>query len=167
MEKFESEVKYISYPLEAVYAKMADLNNLSGIKDRFSDPNFQNAALGAAQGKVSEEQMKSIAEKVKNMQFDTDSVTMEVGPVGTLTLKIIEREPNKTIKFEAVNSPIPLNLWIQLLPVSTGGCKMKLTLKAELNFFIRKMVEKPLREGVEKIADMLAMIPYGYGNQQA
>ena len=163
MEKFESEVKYISYPLEVVYNKMADLNNLSAIKERFSDPNFRNAALSAAGGKVSESQMQSIAEKVQNMQFTTDSVSMEVSPIGNLTLEIIERELNKTIKFDTLNSPVPMNMWIQLLPVSTGGCKMRLTVKAELNFFIRKMVEKPLREGVEKIADMLAMIPYGYG----
>lgn len=163
MEKFESEVKYISYPLEVVYAKMADLNHLSGIKERFSDPGFQQAALGAAQGKVSEDQLKSIAEKVQNMQFDADSVSIEVSPIGSLTLRIIEREPNKTLKFEAENSPIPMNMWIQLLPVSTGGCKMRLTLKAELNFFIRKMVEGKLKQGVDKIADMLAMIPYGYG----
>lgn len=164
MEKFESEVKYISYPLEVVYNKMADLNNLSAIKDRFSDPNFQSAAISASGGKVSESQMQSIAEKVQNMRFDTDSVSLDVNPVGNVTLQIIERELNKTIKFETANSPVPMNMWIQLLPVSTGGCKMRLTVKAELNFFIRKMVEKPLREGVEKIADMLAMIPYGYGN---
>ena len=38
---------------------------------------------------------------------------------------------------------------------------MKLTIRAELNMFIKAMVSKPLKEGVEKLADMLAMIPYG------
>lgn len=38
---------------------------------------------------------------------------------------------------------------------------MKLTVCADLNPFIKGMVEKPLKEGVEKLADMLAMIPYG------
>ena len=38
--------------------------------------------------------------------------------------------------------------------------KMKLTIKAELNMFIKGMVKKPLQEGIEKIADALAMIPY-------
>ena len=37
---------------------------------------------------------------------------------------------------------------------------MKLTIKAELNMFIKGMVKKPLEEGIEKIADALAMIPY-------
>ena len=39
---------------------------------------------------------------------------------------------------------------------------MRVTLEAELNFFIKQMAKKPLQEGVEKLADMLAMIPYGF-----
>ena len=37
---------------------------------------------------------------------------------------------------------------------------MKVTVKAELNPFIKAMVEKPLQEGVEKIADALAQVHY-------
>ena len=37
---------------------------------------------------------------------------------------------------------------------------MKLTIKAELNMFIKQMVKKPLQEGIEKIADVLQMIQY-------
>ena len=73
-------------------------------------------------------------------------------------MRIIEREEPKCIKFETVNSPIHLNLWIQLLPTSETACKMKLTVGADLNPFIKGMVAKPLKEGVEKLADMLAMI---------
>ena len=40
------------------------------------------------------------------------------------------------------------------------SCKMRLTLRAELNFFIRQMVSKPLQDGVENIANMLAGLPY-------
>ena len=37
---------------------------------------------------------------------------------------------------------------------------MKLTIKAELNPFIKGMVQKPLQGGIEKIADVLQMINY-------
>ena len=37
---------------------------------------------------------------------------------------------------------------------------MKLTLKADINPFIKGMISGPLQDGLEKIADMLAMIPY-------
>ena len=64
------------------------------------------------------------------------------------------------MKFETVQSPVPFNIWIQVLPVGETASKMKVTVKAELNPFIKNMVEKPLQEGVEKIADALAMVPY-------
>jgi hypothetical protein len=32
--------------------------------------------------------------------------------------------------------------------------------KAEINFMLRSMIEKPLKEGLEKIADALSMIAY-------
>ena len=55
---------------------------------------------------------------------------------------------------------MPFTFWIQLLPVTDTTCKMKLTIKAELNPFIKGMVQKPLQEGIEKIADALQAIRY-------
>ena len=80
--------------------------------------------------------------------------------MGTVKLVIVEREAPKTIKFETQESPLPFNFWIQLLPVTDTTCKMKLTIKADLNPFISGMVKKPLQEGIEKIADALQMIQY-------
>ena len=100
------------------------------------------------------------ADKIDNLSFDKDSVTVSVPPVGAVTMCVVDREEPKTIKFEAQNSPVPFNFWIQLLPVSEESCKMKLTIKAELNIFIKGMVQKPLQEGIEKIADVLQVINY-------
>jgi hypothetical protein len=49
---------------------------------------------------------------------------------------------------------------VQILPVTEEQAKMKVTIRAEVNMFMKAMVTKPLQEGVEKIADMLAMISY-------
>ena len=163
MEKYESGIKMIPFPLEVVYAKQSDLNNLGKVKERVSSPEFQAAIQNASGDKVNPEQLAKAQEYLQTLTYDQDTVSVSVPPVGLVTLRIVDREPNKTIKFETVNSPVPFNLWIQLLPVSTGGCKMKLTIKAELNFFIRKMVEGKLKDGIDKVADMLASIPYGYG----
>jgi hypothetical protein len=64
------------------------------------------------------------------------------------------------VKFETEQSPVPFNLWIQIIPESETSSKMKLTVKAELNPFIKGMVSKPLQEGLEKIAEALAMVHY-------
>ena len=139
--QFESNVKHVPYRQERVYNKLSDLNNLEGVRER----------LDMVKDKLDG--------KLEDMSFDRDSITLKVQGI-SLTLRIIEREPLKCIKFEGDKSPIPLNLWIQILPVTQEEAKMKVTIRAEVNMFMKAMVSKPLQEGVEKLADMLAMLPY-------
>ena len=51
-------------------------------------------------------------------------------------------------------------MWIQLVATGDEECKLKVTIGMELNTFMKAMVQKPLQEGLEKMADMLAMIQY-------
>jgi carbon monoxide dehydrogenase subunit G len=134
--KFESSIKQIPYPQQAVYDNISDLRNLEKVKDRVPE------------------------DKVSDFTFDEDTVGINIQPVGELKLRIIEREEPKCVKFETVQSPVPFNVWIQVLPVDEQNSKMKVTVKAELNPFIKSMVEKPLQEAVEKIADALALVQY-------
>ena len=134
--KFESSIKLVPYPQQAVYDNISDLRNLEKVKDRVPE------------------------DKVNEFTFDEDTVGLSVAPVGELKLRICDREEPKCVKFETVESPVPFNVWIQVLPVDEQNSKMKVTVKAELNPFIKNMVEKPLQEGVEKIADALALVPY-------
>lgn len=136
MTKFESEEKVIAASQSAVYSKLSDLSNLEKIKDRLPEG------------------------KMKNLVFTSDTLSVEVPPVGTITLQIVEREPEKCIKFTTTTSPLPFNLWIQLVPVHESECKMKLTIGMELNPFTKMMIQKPLQDGLNKMADSLAMIHY-------
>lgn len=141
MAQYESSIKHIPYSQERVYNKLSDLNNLNSVRDR----------LDLIKDKLDG--------KLEDMSFDSDSLTLKVQGFN-LTLRIIEREPLKCIKFEGDKTPIPLNLWIQILPEGMDNAKMKVTIRAEVNMFMKAMVAKPLQEGVEKLANMLSMIPY-------
>ena len=134
--KFESSIKLVPYPQQAVYDNISDLRNLEKVMDRVPE------------------------DKVNEFTFDEDTVGLSVAPVGELKLRICDREEPKCVKFETVESPVPFNVWIQVLPVDEQNSKMKVTVKADLNPFIRSMVEKPLQEAVEKIADALAQVRY-------
>lgn len=136
MSKYESSVKQVPHSQAAVYQYISNLNNLSRVRDRMPE------------------------EQVKNFNFDNDSVGMRIDPVGELRIRIVDREEPKCVKFESVQSPVHFNLWIQVLPVGDEAAKLKVTVDAELNPFIRAMVSKPLQEGVEKLAETLAIIPY-------
>lgn len=161
MTKYESQIKTIAAPVERVYGKLSDLSNLGIIRERLSDPNTLSFIKQQAGDKVSDEQLVALQERIKTLQFDTDSVSGYVEQLGTqLALRIIEREEPKLVKMQLEGSPIPGTLWLQLLPSSDGTTRMKLTVGVELNFFMRKMVEGKLKTGIDKMADMLAMIPY-------
>ena len=136
MATFESSIKQVPFAQQAVYAKLSDLSNLESVRDRV--PN----------------------DKLQDFTFDSDSVSISVAPVGKITLRICDREEPKCVKFETVESPLPFNLWIQVLPVTAETSKMKVTVKADIPFMLKGMVSGPLQDGVEKIADALAMIPY-------
>lgn len=136
MTKFESSVKVVPFAQERVYEKLADLSNLEAIKDRLPQ------------------------DKVKDMSFDTDTLSFSVDPVGQLTLKIVEREPSKCIKLETTNSPLPFNMWIQIVPTTEEECKLKVTIGIEINPFMKAMIQKPLQDGLEKMVEMLSVIQY-------
>ena len=158
MTKFESNIKQIHYPQASVFAKLADLRNLEGLKERLGDP----AAIEQlrASGQVPEDKLSQIQQMASQLAFTEDTISIEGTPMGTVTLRIVEREEPKCVKFQVEGAPINANLWIQVLPTAPYESKMKCTIGAELNFFIKQMAKKPLQEGVEKLAEMLAMIPY-------
>ena len=136
MADFVSEVKTVPYNEDRIFQMLSDLSNLEKVRDRIPE------------------------DKIKDFEFDTDTCSFSVAPVGKITFQIVEREPNKTIKFTTTNSPVPLHLWIQLKQMEENDTRMKLTVRADLNPFIAPMVSKPLQDAIDKISAVLASLPY-------
>lgn len=158
MAKYESQIKQLNSPVENVYAKLSDLNNLAIIKERFSDPAVQEAMV--ASGQVPADKIDQIKSAVEKLEFTRDSMSGVFDMIGKVGVEIIEREDNKCIKFASAQSPVKFNLWIQTLPTSSTTSKMRLTIDADIPFFLKGMIGNKLSEGIDKFADMLAMIPY-------
>lgn len=136
MTEFVSETKTIPHNEDCIYEMLSDMTNLERVKDRIPQ------------------------DKIKNFEFDSDTCSLTVDPVGKITFQIIEREPYKTIKFSTTNSPVPLTLWIQLKQVAENETKMKMTVHADLNPFLKPMVSKPLQDAVDKLSTAIASLPY-------
>lgn len=141
MKRYESQIKNISWPQENVYRKLSDLENLKDLANRIPQSEMDKVNL-------------------KDLQVTPDQVSCEVSPVGRISFGIVSREPFKCIKFETLQSPVKLTMWVQILPTGTMSSKFKITVDADLNMFMAKMVEKPLVQAIDKIADTLAAIPY-------
>lgn len=136
MTDFVSDIKTIFYNDDKIYSLLSDLTNLERVRDKIPQ------------------------DKIRDFKFDRDSCSFAIEPVGSLTFQIVERDPNKTIKFQTTNSPVPLTAWIQLKQIAEKDTKMKMTVRADLNPFLKPMVSKPLQEAVNKLSEIISHLPY-------
>jgi len=144
--KYVSDVKIVNNNQEIIYNYLSNFENLS---------KYVNEGLLS---KMSE-QIPQI--QISNFESDSDSCRFQISGMGLAEIRIIEREPHKTIKINSSGGmPVGITFWIQLLPVSAYETKLRLTLDAEMSMMIKMMVNKKLEEGINRLADMLATLPY-------
>lgn len=136
MTEFTSEIKTIPHNEKIVFETLSDLNNLRSAEDRIPE------------------------DKIKDLEVTADSVSFSVSLFGKVTIYIVEREPNNSLKFAADGLPVDANLWIQLKQIDENETEMQVILKADLNPFIKSLASKPLQKGVGKMADILESLPF-------
>lgn len=144
--KYVSDVKTVHQNQEVIFNYLSNFENLS---------KYVNEGLLAKMT----EQVPQI--QISNFESDADSCRFQISGMGLAEIRIIEREPMKTIKVVSSGSlPIGITFWIQLLPVAAYETKLRLTLSADMSMMIKMLVNKKLEEGINKFADMLANLPY-------
>ena len=136
MADFTSKKKVIPYSGKDIFTILSNLNNLELVKDKLPEEEF------------------------KKFTFDEDSCSVSVDPIGNVRFIIIERIPNERITLAAEQVPFEVNMQILLEEVTSMETKLKLEVRANLNPFIKPMVSKPLQQGIDRMADMLAALPY-------
>lgn len=139
METYESNVVEIQASAQQIFSKLSNLENLQ--------PLLANLPAEAT-------------EKVKDIAVTADTCQFTVENFGQMGFKIIDREPNKTIKFTGDNTPVEVYMWIQLVEKEAYLSKMKVTLKADVPFMLKMMVGSKLKDGVNQIATLLSKISY-------
>jgi hypothetical protein len=133
MTTYESELKTISSSEEVVFNILSDLNNLGKLNDN-----------------------TSLTDKIKDLEFDTDSCSFAVNGFGRVGLRIIERTPLNNIKMASENAPVSFNIDIYIHQIAENQTTLQLMLNAKLPATIKMMVGNKLQEGVNAIADLLA-----------
>ncbi len=146
VSKYVSEVKLINHNQQVIFNYLSNFENLS---------TYLNSGL-----------IEKITEKVPQIKItdfesDQDSCKFNITGFGVAEIKIVNREPFKTIKVESSGGlPLSFTFWIQLLPVDGYKTKMRLTLHAELSMMIKMMAGNKLEEGINQLAETLSKLPY-------
>jgi carbon monoxide dehydrogenase subunit G len=135
--KYESKITSAPCSAQQIYRVLSNLQNLERVKDLIPK------------------------DKIQEMEIEPDRVRMKVdGLAQKITIAIVDRIENDTVKFGAEGIPMDANFWIQMKEVSPTDTRLKLTVKADIPFMFKFMIEKKLQTGLDQAAEMLAQFPY-------
>ena len=135
--KYESKITSAACSAAQVYRVLSNMENLNRVKDMIPK------------------------DKIQEMEIESDRVRLKVdGFAQKITFAIVDRIENDTIKFGAEGIPMQANFWIQMKEVSPIDTRLKLTIKADIPFMFKMMLEKKLQTGLDQAAEMLAQFPY-------
>ena len=128
MEKYESKQQQIRRSAEQIYSALASFNNFSPM----------------VEGRVDE------------WSADDDVCSFKVKGM-PVRLRMVEREPHKTIKIQGDDgTPIDFTFWLQLKEVAPYDTRMRIVVHAELNMMRRMMIGKKLQGAVDQMAEAIA-----------
>ena len=135
--KYESKITSAPHDAATIYRVLSNLNNLERVRDLIPK------------------------DKVQEMEISEDSIRLKVDGLGQkITIAIVDRIENDTIKFGVQDLPIDANFWIQLKEVAPLDTRIKLTLKADIPLMFKMMLDKKMQQGLDDAAVMLAQFPY-------
>ena len=135
--KYESKISSAPCSAQQIYRVLSNMQNLERVRDMIPK------------------------DKVQEMDIEPDRVRIKVdGLAQKITIAIVDRIENDTIKFGAEGVPMDANFWIQLKQLSPVDTRIKLTVKADIPMMFKLMIGSKLQDGLNQAADMLAQFPY-------
>lgn len=153
MLKCESNVYEGKHSADFIYDRVSNPMNLAKLRETISSDDVEQKLQS-----IDPERAAQIKEVLEKVEFSEDAIIMQ-SPLGNVTMQIVEREAPKLVKFQSADGPLPLTMWIQLLPQGEDACKVRVTVGAEVNFMMKAMVSGPLTNVANVIAQFVAAVP--------
>ncbi len=129
MTSIESKIGKSTLPADRLYEAFSDLSRLDALKDNLP------------------------ADKVSEWNATPDTLSFKAGGMVDVKLRIVDREPGKTIKVEGEGAGMLFNFWMQLKEAAENDTRIKLTFRSDMNFMMRTMFESKIKSGLDKMID--------------
>lgn len=144
MESFKSEPHAIACDAATIYSK---LTNPSLIQQQIE-----------SHADMIDDEARQHLDAVK---FTEDTIAIQ-SPMGEVTLALDHANSvqGQRVVYTASQSPVPINMVINLEPQADASTMSTAELQLNLPFFMRKMVEGQLREAANRFGELLARIPF-------
>lgn len=129
MTRIETEIVPVAQSQEAVFRFLSDFNNLE----------------------------KLMPSQVTNWTSTTDTCMFTLGGMATVGMRLASSTPNSKIHIVSEGGKIPFSFTLDahITEVSAASCTGQLIFEADINMFLKPMVEPPLRNFFNMLAGKL------------
>ena len=122
----------VNKPAEEIFDFLADMNNFEQL--------LQN-------------------DKIEKIVTTNDTCEFTIKGMAKIGLKTVERIAPEKIKIESFGKvPFSFDMHIYVTPLGSGNCEAYLTFDGKINPFMKMMVEKPMTNFLNMLAQKLAEI---------
>lgn len=134
MATYKSKPVSIGRPVEEVYNRIADIASYQKHIDSLPEEARQ---------------------KIGDVQFTDDSISINAAPVGQLKFVVKERVAPSRVTLEAAQSPVPLRLVVELEPGGDDAAIATSIIDVEIPAMLRPLVGGKLQEASDKFGELL------------
>ncbi len=133
----------MAYPASTVFEKYSDLEGLGEL--------LKNVPEGYA----SADQMQMLSK----IRVTSDTIVIPGGPVGEITLRVVERQAPTLIRLEGVGTPVPLGMSLHIVPLTPETCETYVQIDLQIPAIMKPMVNGPMQKMVDLFGQMMRQMP--------
>lgn len=119
------------------------------IADKFADLSVFESSL--------DELPESEREKIGDVSFSPDSITIKTPQVGDITMKVVERSTSKIV-MQAVGSPVPLSLSVVLNPVGVDSTEITAVIEVEIPAMLRPLIGGAMQKAADQFGALMGKL---------
>lgn len=142
--EYKSKEVSLDAPIERVYARFSNLENL------------RDLIAGLPADRIPADKR----EQLEKLEITADSITVQGGPTGAVTMVVDKRVEPTLISLRPENLPIQLTMQLRLAPDGETSTTARAVIEADIPMMLRPMVKGPLQQIVDQFAAMIAAIPF-------
>lgn len=136
MSKYNGKTITVNRSAQEIADRFADLSQLQAIIEKL--PESEKAKFG-------------------KIIFGEQSISVETPQAGQIHFDITERTASK-ITFKAAGTPVPLNMDLNLKPVSEENTEMAASIDVQLPMMLRPLIAPQMQKAVDMLTDVMAKI---------
>lgn len=135
MSAYTGKPTTVNRPVGMIYEKISRLDTFADRLDEMPD---------------------DVSAKVGDVSFEKEAIIINTPQIGQLRLEIVERIENQRVVLEAVGSPVPAKIIIDLKAIDGSSTEITPSMDVEVPMMIRPFVGPKLQQAADQFGNLIA-----------